>query len=106
MCTSAGVKHFKTRPQVEMVCIVEDQRNAECFDLFWSQALDSRLSCDGHECREHCNTILWSAGQQEQLNARGSVRGKVNLETRAFVVWHFEMTWNCIASGKDTRNCD
>lgn len=70
MCTSACVKHLEARPQVEMVCIVEDQRNAECFDLFWSQALDSRLSCDGHECREHRNTI-WSSLVSRRDGRRG-----------------------------------
>ena len=45
------------RPQIQVIRVVEDQRDAEPFHLLRRQALDGCLCSDGHERRQNRHAV-------------------------------------------------
>ena len=57
MRPSNAFQYLGTRSQVEVVCVVENQSDAKCFDLLRCEAFDSGLGSNRHEGRKHSDTV-------------------------------------------------
>ena len=55
--TTGFFQGLDTRPQIQVVCVVEDEANAEGLNLLRSEPLDSCLGRDRHECGKHRDAI-------------------------------------------------
>ena len=49
VCPSRPVQHVCPRSQVQVIRVIEDERDSKGFDLLGCQSLDRSLGCDWHK---------------------------------------------------------
>ena len=57
MRTPGFSQHLDPWPQIQVIRVVKDQRDAESFHLLRRQTLDGRLCSDGHESRQKRHAV-------------------------------------------------
>ena len=98
MRTPSFSQYVDPWPQIQVICIVEDQREAKSFHLLWCQTLDGCLCSNGHESRKERHAVWTNNLSRAESLAPFNSRGSFILETRARVVLQVASTSNCISS--------
>lgn len=67
MRTPGFSQYLDPWPQIQVIRVVEDQRDAETFHLLGRQALDGCLCSDGHESRQKCHAVCTNCLSRAQV---------------------------------------